>query len=124
MQKIKELTYVHSEGILCGELKHGPLAMIDPEMRVLMVCTRDNLYTKTMSGVQQVNARHGRPIVICNPEDEDIAQVAYKMIEVPETVDCIQGVLSVIPLQLLAFHLATKKGLNVSIGRSVSHEIG
>ena len=60
LQKIKELTYVHSEGILCGELKHGPLAMIDPDMRVLMVCTKDKLYPKVMSGVQQVKARHVR----------------------------------------------------------------
>jgi len=121
--KIKELTYMHSEGILCGELKHGPLAMIDPDMRVLMVCTKDKLYTKVMNGIQQVNARQGRPIVICNPDDKDVAQFAYKVFEVPETVDCIQGILAVIPMQLLSFHIATLKGLNVDMPRNLAKSV-
>ncbi|KAF6039027.1 GFPT2 [Bugula neritina] len=121
--KIKELTYMHSEGIQMGELKHGPLAMIDPNMRVLMICTKDKLYSKVMNGVQQVNARQGRPVVICNPDDEYVAQFAYKRLEVPETVDCLQGILNVIPLQLLSFHIATKKNLDVDMPRNLAKSV-
>ncbi|XP_067930352.1 glutamine--fructose-6-phosphate aminotransferase [isomerizing] 2-like isoform X2 [Watersipora subatra] len=121
--KIKELSYMHSEGILCGELKHGPLAMLDPGMKVLMVCTKDRVYSKVLSGIQQVIARQGRPIVICNPDDNNVHDMAYKVIEVPQTVDCIQAILTVIPLQLLSFHLATKKGLNVDMPRNLAKSV-
>ncbi|XP_025095011.1 glutamine--fructose-6-phosphate aminotransferase [isomerizing] 2-like isoform X4 [Pomacea canaliculata] len=108
--KIKELTYMHSEGIMAGELKHGPLALVDKAMPVLMVITRDKVFTKCMNALQQVKARHGRPIIICNKEDVDTQVFAYKYLDVPHTVDCLQGIVTVIPMQLLSFHIAVLRG--------------
>uniref|UniRef100_A0A4W3HE86 glutamine--fructose-6-phosphate transaminase (isomerizing) n=1 Tax=Callorhinchus milii TaxID=7868 RepID=A0A4W3HE86_CALMI len=114
--KIKEITYMHSEGILAGELKHGPLALVDKLMPVIMVIMRDHTYTKCQSALQQVVARQGRPIVICDKDDIETMKNANRVIKVPHTVDCLQGILSVIPLQLLSFHLAVLRGYDVSNG--------
>uniref|UniRef100_A0A8C8B4R3 glutamine--fructose-6-phosphate transaminase (isomerizing) n=1 Tax=Otus sunia TaxID=257818 RepID=A0A8C8B4R3_9STRI len=113
--KIKEITYMHSEGILAGELKHGPLALIDKQMPVIMVIMKDPCFTKCQNALQQVTARQGRPIILCSKEDTESSKFAYKTIELPHTVDCLQGVLSVIPLQLLSFHLAVLRGYDVKI---------
>ncbi|KAF4790864.1 Glutamine--fructose-6-phosphate aminotransferase [isomerizing] 2 [Turdus rufiventris] len=112
--KIKEITYMHSEGILAGELKHGPLALIDKQMPVIMVIMKDPCFTKCQNALQQVTARQGRPIILCSKEDTESSKFAYKTIELPHTVDCLQGVLSVIPLQLLSFHLAVLRGYDTS----------
>ena len=103
--KIKEVSYMHSEGILAGELKHGPLALIDENMPVILVMTNDSLYPKVQSALQQVTARKGQPIIICNKGDSRIGS-GFKTIRVPQVVDCLQGILTVIPLQLLSYHLA------------------
>uniref|UniRef100_A0A7N6AX83 glutamine--fructose-6-phosphate transaminase (isomerizing) n=1 Tax=Anabas testudineus TaxID=64144 RepID=A0A7N6AX83_ANATE len=112
--KIKEITYMHSEGILAGELKHGPLALIDKYMPVIMIIMRDACYVKCQNALQQVTARSGRPIILCCQDDPEVTKNAYKTIELPHTVDCLQGILSVIPLQLLSFHLAVLRGYDVS----------
>ncbi|KAG2469543.1 GFPT1 aminotransferase, partial [Polypterus senegalus] len=112
--KIKEITYMHSEGILAGELKHGPLALVDKLMPVIMIIMRDNTYTKCQNALQQVVARQGRPIVICDKEDYETIKNSTRTIKVPHCVDCLQGILSVIPLQLLSFHLAVLRGYDVS----------
>ncbi|XP_038869386.1 glutamine--fructose-6-phosphate aminotransferase [isomerizing] 1 isoform X1 [Salvelinus namaycush] len=112
--KIKEITYMHSEGILAGELKHGPLALVDKLMPVIMIIMRDHTYTKCQNALQQVVARAGRPIVICDKDDYETAKCSSRTIKVPHCVDCLQGVLSVIPLQLLSFHLAVLRGFDVS----------
>ncbi|KAJ7421984.1 Glutamine--fructose-6-phosphate aminotransferase [isomerizing] 2 [Willisornis vidua] len=112
--KIKEITYMHSEGILAGELKHGPLALIDKQMPVIMVIMKDPCFTKCQNALQQVTARQGRPIILCSKEDTESSKFAYKTIELPHTVDCLQGILSVIPLQLLSFHLAVLRGYDSS----------
>ncbi|UYV83570.1 GFPT1 [Cordylochernes scorpioides] len=112
--KIKELTYMHSEGILAGELKHGPLALVDEAMPVIMVVTRDPVYTKCMNALQQVTARKGKPVIILEAGDVETQKMAYSFLEVPHTVDCLQGVLTVIPLQLLSFHIAVLRKCNVS----------
>ncbi|XP_026681612.1 glutamine--fructose-6-phosphate aminotransferase [isomerizing] 1-like [Diaphorina citri] len=108
--KIKELTYMHSEGIMAGELKHGPLALIDNSMPVIMILTRDPVYVKCMNALLQVIARDGRPIVICEKGDTETQALATKTLEVPHTVDCLQGILTVIPMQLLSYHIAVLKG--------------
>ncbi|PWA23478.1 hypothetical protein CCH79_00006044, partial [Gambusia affinis] len=108
--KIKEITYMHSEGILAGELKHGPLALIDKDMPVIMIIMRDGCYTKCQNALQQVTARSGRPILLCSQDDSELMKNAYKTIELPQIVDCLQGILSVIPLQLMSFHLAVLRG--------------
>uniref|UniRef100_A0A3Q1G6C4 glutamine--fructose-6-phosphate transaminase (isomerizing) n=1 Tax=Acanthochromis polyacanthus TaxID=80966 RepID=A0A3Q1G6C4_9TELE len=121
--KIKEITYMHSEGILAGELKHGPLALIDTEMPVIMLIMRDACYVKCQNALQQVTARSGRPIIICCEGDSEMPKNAYQTIELPHTVDCLQGILSVIPLQLLSFHLAVLRGYDVDFPRNLAKSV-
>jgi glutamine---fructose-6-phosphate transaminase (isomerizing) len=112
--KVKELTYMHSEGILSGELKHGPLAMVDDSMPIIMLIMDDHVKSKCMNAFQQVNARGGQPVIICNEGDADVSLYGQRTIQIPKTVDCLQGILSVIPLQLLSFHIAVLRGYDVS----------
>jgi glucosamine--fructose-6-phosphate aminotransferase (isomerizing) len=121
--KIKELTYMHSEGILAGELKHGPLALVDNDMPLIMIITRDAIFTKCWNALKQVKAREGNPIVICNVGDEETKKEAYKAIEVPVQVDCLQGILSVIPLQLLSLHIAELRKLDVDCPRNLAKSV-
>ncbi|KAJ7800343.1 hypothetical protein B0H14DRAFT_3156046 [Mycena olivaceomarginata] len=115
--KIKEISYMHSEGILAGELKHGPLALIDENMPVIIIMTQDSLYPKVQSAFAQITARKAQPIVLCNEGDEGIPAGA-KTIRVPKTIDCLQGLLNIIPLQLLSYHLAVKNGCDVDFPRN------
>ncbi|XP_071442473.1 glutamine--fructose-6-phosphate aminotransferase [isomerizing] 2-like isoform X2 [Hetaerina americana] len=121
--KVKELTYMHSEGIMAGELKHGPLALVDKAMPIIMIVTRDPVYVKCMNALQQVTAREGRPIVICEKGDEETRQFASSVLEVPHTVDCLQGILTVIPMQLLSYHIAVLRGCNVDCPRNLAKSV-
>ncbi|XP_059910887.1 glutamine--fructose-6-phosphate aminotransferase [isomerizing] 1 isoform X2 [Gadus macrocephalus] len=121
--KIKEITYMHSEGILAGELKHGPLALVDKLMPVIMIIMRDHTYVKCQNALQQVVARQGRPIVICDRDDQETINNSSRTIKVPHCVDCLQGVLSVIPLQLLSFHLAVLRGYDVDCPRNLAKSV-
>ncbi|XP_051956174.1 glutamine--fructose-6-phosphate aminotransferase [isomerizing] 2 [Xyrauchen texanus] len=121
--KIKEITYMHSEGILAGELKHGPLALIDKHMPVIIIIMKDACYQKCHNALQQVMARQGRPIILCCQDDPEISKMAYKTIELPQTVDCLQGILSVIPLQLISFHLAVLRGYDVDCPRNLAKSV-
>ncbi|KAK7073355.1 Glucosamine--fructose-6-phosphate aminotransferase 1, partial [Halocaridina rubra] len=121
--KIKEITYMHSEGILAGELKHGPLALVDKGMPIIMICTRDNTFVKCMNALQQVTAREGRPILICHKGDEEPKKFGSRVLEVPKTVDCLQGILTVIPLQLISYHVAVLKGCNVDCPRNLAKSV-
>ncbi|EHB00231.1 Glucosamine--fructose-6-phosphate aminotransferase [isomerizing] 2 [Heterocephalus glaber] len=98
------------KAILAGELKHGPLALIDKQMPVIMVIMKDPCFAKCQNALQQVTAHQGRLIMLCCKVDTESSKFAYKTIELPHTVDCLQGILSVIPLQLLSFHLAVLRG--------------
>ncbi|KAI8642243.1 glutamine-fructose-6-phosphate transaminase [Parasitella parasitica] len=120
--KIKEISYIHSEGILAGELKHGPLALIDENMPIILLMTQDSLYPKVQSALQQVSARKGTPIIICNTGDEDLTK-NHKTIEVPKTSDCLQGLVNIIPLQLLSYHLAILKGVDVDFPRNLAKSV-
>lgn len=120
--KIKEISYMHSEGILAGELKHGPLALVDENMPVILIMTKDSLYPKVQSALQQVTARKGQPIIICNTGDENIND-QYKTIRVPQTVDCLQGLINIIPLQLLSYHLAVIQGVDVDFPRNLAKSV-
>ena len=104
---------MHSEGILAGELKHGPLAMVEPSMPIVMIVTDDPVKQKCLNAYQQVHARGGNPILICNAGDQEILDLGHRSIAIPKTVDCLQGILSVIPLQLLSFHIAVLRGYDV-----------
>jgi glucosamine--fructose-6-phosphate aminotransferase (isomerizing) len=120
--KIKEISYMHSEGILAGELKHGPLALIDENMPVIIIMTQDSLYPKVQSAFAQITARKAQPIVLCNEGDGSIP-AGVKTIRVPKTVDCLQGLLNIIPLQLLSYHLAVKNGCDVDFPRNLAKSV-
>ncbi|EDV44229.1 uncharacterized protein Dana_GF16128 [Drosophila ananassae] len=121
--KVKELTYMHSEGILAGELKHGPLALVDDEMPVLMIVLRDPVYTKCMNALQQVTSRKGRPILICEEGDTETMSFSTRSLQIPRTVDCLQGILTVIPLQLLSYHIAVLRGCDVDCPRNLAKSV-
>ena len=118
--KVKELTYMHSEGIQVGELKHGPLALVDPTIPILMILMRDYVFTKCMNALQQVTAREGKPILIIEEGDTETSIWSEDILEVPKIVDALQGILTVIPLQLLSYHLAVLRGCNVDCPRNLS----
>lgn len=121
--KIKEVSYMHSEGILAGELKHGPLALIDENMPVILVMTKDSLYPKVQSALEQVTARKGRPIIIANTGDANLMKNNFRKIYVPSTVDCLQGLLNIIPLQMLSYHLAVLHGVDVDCPRNLAKSV-
>ncbi|XP_002736444.1 glutamine--fructose-6-phosphate aminotransferase [isomerizing] 1-like [Saccoglossus kowalevskii] len=121
--KIKELCYLHSEGILAGELKHGPLALVDKTMPVIMIIMKDNTYLKCQNALQQVVARGGRPILICEKGDNENQQYGSRVLEMPQNIDCLQGILNVIPLQLLAFHIAVLRGYDVDCPRNLAKSV-
>lgn len=125
--KIKEVSYLHSEGILAGELKHGPLALVEEKMPIIMVATKDSIYTKMSNALQQIIARQGRPVLICHEDDKEIEEMALKdslkRIFVPHTEDCIQGILNVIPLQMLSYHLATQQDIDVDCPRNLAKSV-
>jgi glucosamine--fructose-6-phosphate aminotransferase (isomerizing) len=122
--KIKELTYMHAEGILAGELKHGPLALVDSTMPIVMIVTDDSNFTKSENALAQITARHGRPLIICNKDRvPKITGTEFKLLQVPKTVDCLQTILTVIPLQLLSYHIATLRGLDVDCPRNLAKSV-
>ena len=121
--KVKELTYMHSEGIQAGELKHGPLALVDSTVPIILIMMRDGVYTKCMNALQQVTAREGRPIIICEKGDQETMKFSDRNIEVPKTVDVLQGILTVIPMQLLSYHLAVLRGCNVDCPRNLAKSV-
>lgn len=121
--KVKELTYMHSEGIMAGELKHGPLALVDDQMPVLMIVLRDPVYKKCINALLQVKARACNPILICEENDTETMSHSSKVLEVPRTVDCLQGILTVIPMQLLAYHIAVLRGCNVDCPRNLAKSV-
>lgn len=121
--KIKEITYLHSEGIMSGELKHGPLALIDHNMPIVMIVVKDKVYSKCQNALQQVVARHGKPILLCEEDDDASAKYAESVLRIPHTVDCLSGILTVIPLQLMSFHIARLKGLDVDCPRNLAKSV-
>jgi glucosamine--fructose-6-phosphate aminotransferase (isomerizing) len=122
--KIKELSYMHCEGILSGELKHGPLAMVDENKCIVMIICNDNVYNRSLNAMQQVMARGGKPIVIADETvpETDLSDVS-RIIRVPKTADCLQNILSVIPLQLLSYHVANLNGFNVDRPRNLAKSV-
>jgi glucosamine--fructose-6-phosphate aminotransferase (isomerizing) len=121
--KIKEISYLHCEAVMSGELKHGVLALVDENLPIIMILTRDDLFKKSLNAYQQVIARGGKPIVICNPGDEEFKASEALKIEIPKTVDVLQGILNVIPLQLIAYWLAVTEGLNVDFPRNLAKSV-
>ena len=121
--KLKEISYIHAEGYPAAEMKHGPIALIDQEMPVVFIATHHRLHEKIISNMQKVKSRNGRIIAIITEGDEVIKQMVSEYIEVPDTLACLAPLLSVIPLQLLAYHIAVQKGLNVDQPRNLAKSV-
>ncbi|XP_044483360.1 glutamine--fructose-6-phosphate aminotransferase [isomerizing] 2-like isoform X2 [Mangifera indica] len=123
--KVKEVALMHSEGILAGEMKHGPLALVDENLPIVVIATRDACFSKQQSVIQQLHARKGRLIVMCSKGDA--ASVcpgnSCRVIEVPIVEDCLQPVINIVPLQLLAYHLTVLRGYNVDQPRNLAKSV-
>jgi glucosamine--fructose-6-phosphate aminotransferase (isomerizing) len=123
--KVKEVALVHSEGILAGEMKHGPLALVDKHMPIIVVCTNDGSYEKQQSVVQQLKARDGRLILIVSEDDTEMEKTAPDavILRVPKVEDCLQAVVNIVPLQLLSYHLTVLRGHNCDQPRNLAKSV-
>lgn len=121
--KLKEISYIHAEGYPAAEMKHGPIALVDENMPVVFVATHHQLYKKILSNIQEVKARNGRIIAIVTEGDEAVKNIAEATIEVPATLPVVAPLLSVLPLQLIAYHVAVFKGLNVDQPRNLAKSV-
>lgn len=121
--KLKEISYVHAEGMASGELKHGPLAMIDTEFPTVFITPKDSVYEKNVSNMEEVRARGGKIIAIATEGDEDIKQIADDVIYIPKTLEMLTPILSVVPLQLFAYHFAVVLGLDVDKPRNIAKSV-
>ncbi len=121
--KLKEISYVHAEGYPAAEMKHGPIALIDDLMPVMFVAPKDAVYQKILSNVEEVRARGGRVIAVVTEGDTGVAKLAGQKIEVPETLDLLTPVLTVLPLQLLAYYIAVRRGCNVDQPRNLAKSV-
>ena len=121
--KLKEISYIHAEGYPAAEMKHGPIALIDENMPVLVIALRDSIYDKVMSSISEIKARNGRIIAVATEGDQEIAEKADHVIYVPATNRLLTPLLSVIPLQLLAYHMAVMRGRNVDQPRNLAKSV-
>ena len=121
--KLKEISYIHAEGYPAAEMKHGPIALIDAEMPVVVIATQNEIYEKVLSNIQEVKARKGRLIAIVTEGDTKVKDVAEHIIEIPETEDALVPLLSTIPLQLLSYHIAVLRGCNVDQPRNLAKSV-
>ena len=121
--KLKEISYIHAEGYPAAEMKHGPIALIDENMPVVVVATKDDTYEKIVSNIQEIKARKGNVIAIVTEGDTIISKMADHVLEVPETLPIFSGLLAVIPLQLLSYHIAVLRGCNVDQPRNLAKSV-
>ncbi|HYH05567.1 MAG TPA: glutamine--fructose-6-phosphate transaminase (isomerizing) [Thermoanaerobaculia bacterium] len=121
--KLKEISYIHAEGYPAGEMKHGPIALIDENMPIVAVATRTPVYEKVVSNLQEVKARDGKLIAICDEGDEAMMKMADESIEVPSTIEELQPILAVIPTQLLAYYIALRRGCDVDQPRNLAKSV-
>lgn len=121
--KLKEISYIHAEGYPAAEMKHGPIALIDRELPTVVIAPNDELHEKIISNIQQVKARGGSVIAVVTKGDTTISEIADHIIEIPDVPECISPVIVSIPLQLLAYHIAVKKGCNVDMPRNLAKSV-
>jgi len=121
--KLKEISYLHAEGYAAGEMKHGPIALIDETTPVAVVCPRDSLYDKVLSNVQEVCAREGKVFAVATDGDSAIADIAEHLFLLPEVREEVLPLLTVLPLQLLAYHVADLKGTDVDQPRNLAKTV-
>jgi glucosamine--fructose-6-phosphate aminotransferase (isomerizing) len=121
--KLKEISYIHAEGYPAAEMKHGPIALIDENMPVVVIAPKDGTYDKILSNIQEVKARKGKVIAIANDDDPQLLALADHIIKVPQTIDMLSPIINVIPLQLLAYFIAVKRGCNVDQPRNLAKSV-
>lgn len=121
--KLKEISYIHAEGYPAAEMKHGPIALIDEKMPVFVIATKDTYYEKIVSNIKEVESRKGNVIALINPGDEHVKAIAQHTIEIPETLELLSPLLSVIPFQLISYHIATLRGCNVDMPRNLAKSV-
>jgi glucosamine--fructose-6-phosphate aminotransferase (isomerizing) len=121
--KLKEISYIHAEGYPAAEMKHGPIALIDPQMPVVVICARDGSYEKIKGNVQEVRARKGKIISVVTEGEEEICRLSDHVITIPESLDMLTPLLSVVPLQLLAYHIAVLRGEDVDQPRNLAKAV-
>ncbi|MGN0282615.1 MAG: glutamine--fructose-6-phosphate transaminase (isomerizing) [Prevotella sp.] len=121
--KLKEISYIHAEGYPAAEMKHGPIALVDEEMPIVFLATHHQLYHKIISNMQEVQSRNGRIVAVVTEGDKNVRAIANDVIEVPATINCLVPLLSVLPMQLLAYHVAVRKGLNVDMPRNLAKSV-
>lgn len=121
--KLKEISYIHAEGYPAAEMKHGPIALIDSDMPVVVIATHNAMYEKVLSNIQEVKARKGKVIALVTEGDDTISRIADEVIELPKTIECLEPLLATIPLQLLAYHIAVCKGKNVDQPRNLAKSV-
>jgi glucosamine--fructose-6-phosphate aminotransferase (isomerizing) len=121
--KLKEISYIHAEGLPAAEMKHGPIALIDENMPVVIVAPHDSVYSKVVSNIQEVKARGGRIIAVVTEGNADLAPMVDHLIPVPDTIDMLTPILTTIPLQLLAYHVAVMRGCDVDMPRNLAKSV-
>lgn len=121
--KLKEISYIHAEGYPAAEMKHGPIALVDENMPVVFIAPKDSTYDKIVSNIEEIRARKGKIIAIATESDDEIDRLADYTIKIPDTIRMLMPILTVVPLQLLAYHIAVKKGLNVDQPRNLAKSV-
>ncbi|MGH7464719.1 MAG: isomerizing glutamine--fructose-6-phosphate transaminase, partial [Longimicrobiales bacterium] len=121
--KLKEISYIHAEGLPAAEMKHGPIALIDENMPVVVIAPHDAVYQKVLSNIQEVKARGGRVIAVATTGNIELAGMVDHMIPVPDTIDMLTPIVTTIPLQLLAYHVAVMRGCNVDMPRNLAKSV-
>ena len=121
--KLKEISYIHAEGYPAAEMKHGPIALIDSDMPVVVIATHNAMYEKVRSNIQEIKARKGRVIALVSKGDVDISKIVDDVIELPNVIECLEPLIATIPLQLLAYHIAVCKGKDVDQPRNLAKSV-
>ena len=121
--KLKEISYIHAEGYPAAEMKHGPIALVDQDMPIVFLATHHQLYEKIISNMQEVKSRNGRILAVVTEGDQQVKEIADNVLEVPRTQNALVPLLSVVPLQLLAYYVAVDKGLDVDMPRNLAKSV-
>jgi glucosamine--fructose-6-phosphate aminotransferase (isomerizing) len=121
--KLKETSYIHAEGLPAAEMKHGPIALINEGMPVIVIATRDHTYGKILGNIEEVRSRGGRVIAVANENDDEIGRVVDEVLFVPATIPLLSPLVNSIPLQLLAYHTAKIRGLDVDKPRNLAKSV-
>lgn len=121
--KLKEISYIHAEGYPAAEMKHGPIALIDSDMPVVVIATHNAMYEKVLSNIQEIKARKGKVVALVSKGDDIISKIVDEYIELPDTLECLEPLLATIPLQLLAYHIAVCKGKDVDQPRNLAKSV-